>query len=61
MNDKEVMRVAEISRDACNYQDNGVVLLLIYFVRACKHLEDKGKTVAEIEKKMQEAMTMISK
>jgi thiamine pyrophosphokinase len=39
LNNEEVMMVAKISRDACNYHDNGVVLLLIYLVRACKTLE----------------------
>ncbi len=39
LDNKEIMKVAKISRDACKYHDNGVVLLLIYLVRACKTLE----------------------
>lgn len=37
------MRVAEISRDACNYHDSGVVLLFLYLVRACNNLEKQGE------------------
>lgn len=33
LNQGEVMKVAEISRDVCNYHDNEVVLLLIYLAR----------------------------
>lgn len=29
---EEVMKMALVSRDACNYYDNGIYLLLIYFV-----------------------------
>jgi hypothetical protein len=35
LNREEVMKVATISRDACNYHDSGIVLLLIYLVKAC--------------------------
>jgi hypothetical protein len=35
---EEVKKAAEISNFCCNYYDNGVVLLLIYFVRSCKKL-----------------------
>ena len=52
LNNEEVMKVAEISRDACNYHDNGVVLLLIYLVRACKTLEASKNSVKTIEEKM---------
>jgi hypothetical protein len=52
LNNEEVMKVAEISRDACNYHDNGVVLLLIYLVRACKTLEASNNSVKTIEEKM---------
>jgi len=34
----EMMKVADISRDSCNYHDNGVFVLLVYFVKACKKL-----------------------
>jgi hypothetical protein len=43
------MKIAAISRDACNYHDNGVVLLLIYLVRACKTLEASNISVKTIE------------
>jgi hypothetical protein len=49
LNNEEVMKVAAISRDACNYHDNGVVLLLIYLVRACKTLEASKMKVKDIE------------
>jgi hypothetical protein len=52
LNIEEVMKVAEISRDACNYHDNGIVLLLIYLVRACKALEASSNSVKTIEEKM---------
>jgi hypothetical protein len=52
LNNKEVMKIAAISRDACNYHDNGVVLLLIYLVRACKTLETSKISVEAIEQKM---------
>ena len=35
-------RLIQISGNACNYNDNGVVLLFIYFVRSCKKLEKDG-------------------
>lgn len=28
----EVMKIAAIARDACNYYDNGVFILIAYFV-----------------------------
>jgi hypothetical protein len=52
LSNEEVMKVATISRDACNYHDNGVVLLLIYLVRACKMLEASRNSVQVIEQKM---------
>ena len=61
LNNEEVMKVAEISRDACNYHDNGVVLLLIYLVRACKTLEASNNSVETIEDKMKLAISSISK
>jgi len=45
LSDDEVMLVAEIARDACNYHDNGVVILLIYLVRACRNLESSKTSV----------------
>ena len=36
---EEYKKAAQISREACRYHDSGVVLLFIYFVRACKSLE----------------------
>ncbi len=35
---KEVMEVALISREACEYYDNGVVFLLAYFLESSKRL-----------------------
>ena len=35
---EEVEKAAEISRFSCNYYDDGVVLLLIYFVKSCRKL-----------------------
>jgi hypothetical protein len=32
---KEVMEMAKISREACDYYDNGVFLLVVYFIRSC--------------------------
>jgi thiamine pyrophosphokinase len=52
LNNEEVMKVAAISREACSYHDNGVVLLLIYLVRACKTLETSKISVETIEQKM---------
>jgi len=54
------MKVAEISRAACNYHDNGVVILLIYLVRASKNLEDSNISVADIDKKMEKSIDKIS-
>jgi hypothetical protein len=61
LNNEEVMKVAAISRDACSYHDNGVVLLLIYLVRACKTLEASKNSVETIEEKMKKAISSISK
>lgn len=35
LSDEEVMKMAKISRASCEYYDNGVYLLLVYFVKAC--------------------------
>ena len=35
---EDYQKVAEISRESCKHHDSGVVLLFIYFVRACKKL-----------------------
>ena len=53
--------MAEISRKACEKHDSGVVLLFIYFVRACDKLEKDKLSVAQIEQKMEEAIQWISK
>jgi len=53
---EEVKKAAEISRFSCNYYDDGVVLLLIYFVRSCRNLEKKGRTPKEIEDKLKDAI-----
>ncbi len=46
LSEKEVYKIAEISRDACNYHENGVAILVIYFVKACKHLEEMSKSIS---------------
>jgi hypothetical protein len=53
---EEIKKAAEISRFSCNYYDDGVVLLLIYFVRSCRNLEKKGKTAKKIEGKLKDAI-----
>ena len=35
---QECQKVAQMSREACDYHDSGVVLLFIYFVRSCRNL-----------------------
>ena len=52
--------MADISRDASNYHDSGVVLLFIYFARACKKLEQDKILVSEIEQKMEQAIQWIN-
>jgi uncharacterized membrane protein YgaE (UPF0421/DUF939 family) len=42
------MRVAHIAREACDHYDNGVFLLVIYFVKSWNCLEAKKQTVSEI-------------
>ena len=39
LSSQEYKKVAEMSREACNNHDSGVVLLFLYFVRACRNLE----------------------
>lgn len=53
--------MALISRIACNYHDSGVVLLFIYFVRACMNLEEAKEPVSSIEKKLDKAIEFINK
>jgi hypothetical protein len=53
---EEAKKAAEISRFSCNYYDDGIVLLLIYFVRSCRNLEKKGKSAKEIEDKLKDAI-----
>ena len=57
--EREVMKVAEISRDACNYHENGVVILLEYLFKACKKLENTKESVSSIEGKMNRAINKI--
>jgi hypothetical protein len=35
---KEAMHMALVSRHACDHYENGVFLLVIYFVRSCSNL-----------------------
>jgi hypothetical protein len=55
------MTVAHIAREACDHYDNGVFLLVIYFVKSWNCLEAKKETVFEIESKMNAAIGEISK
>ena len=57
---EEVKKAAEISRFSCNNYDDGVVLLLIYFVRSCRNLEKKGKSAKDIEGKLKDAIKLVS-
>ena len=57
---EEVMKVAVISRDACNYYDNGV-FVLTYFVESSKRLQKAGKSSEEIEKLLNDALENIAK
>lgn len=54
------MKVALVSRDACNYYENGVFLLLVYFVTSCKKLENGKQSLKSIEEKMQRALDLVS-
>ena len=58
---EEVMKMAVISRDACNYYDNGVFVLLNYFVESSKRLQSRGKSSEEIEKLLNDALESIAK
>ena len=58
---QEYRKVAQMSRAACDYHDNGVVLLFIYFVRACRNLEKSKESVEKIEQKLEETIQWISK
>jgi hypothetical protein len=57
---EEVKKAAHISRNSCNYYKDGVVLLLIYFVRSCRNLENKGESAKEIEAKLKNAIQQVS-
>ena len=61
MEAEEVKKAAEISRFSCNYYDDGIVLLLIYFVRSCRNLEKEGKSAKEIEARLKDAIEQVSK
>ena len=58
---QEYQKVAQISREACNHHDSGVVLLFIYFVRACRNLEKSNESVKQIEEKLENTIEWISK
>ena len=59
--EKEVSKIAEISRNACDYYDNGVFLLFLYFTKAIRNLESKGKKVEQIEQLMEDSLNKITK
>ena len=59
--EKEVAKIAEISRNACDYYDNGVFLLFLYFTKAIKNLESKGEKIEKIEKLMEDSLNSITK
>ena len=61
LGEKEVDQIGNISREACNYYDNGVFLLFLYFVQSMQRLEKQGRKVEEIEGLMEEAINKISK
>lgn len=50
-----------ISRKACDIYQNGFYILLVYLVRSCKCLEQKGKKVADIQSRVQQVIDFISK
>lgn len=60
LDDKEVMTIAEISRDACSYYENGIFLLLVYFIKASEYFQKKGSTAEVIEEKISKAISQIS-
>jgi hypothetical protein len=60
LSEAEIMEVALISRDACNYYENGVYLLLVYLVTSCKKLENDKQPLKTIEEKMQKALDLVS-
>ena len=49
LSEDEVMKIAEISRSACEFYDNGVFLLFLYFVRSIYNLEGQGIHVKKVE------------
>ena len=54
------MKIAEISRNACEFYDNGVYLLFLYFVRSIYNLEGQGVKVEKIEQLMEDSLNMIT-
>ena len=48
--------MAKISKLACKYHEDGFVILLIYFTKACKILNEKQLKVSSINDKVEQAI-----
>ncbi len=61
LGENEVNIVGAISRDACNYYENGVYFLILYLKKSCSKLEDSKVSVEKIEEKLKKSISSISK
>lgn len=57
----DISSISKISRRACDYHEDGIYLILIYFTKSCQKLEANGEDLQKIEGKLKEAIERVSK
>jgi hypothetical protein len=61
MNPLEVFIISKIAREACEYYENGVYVLLVYFMESCRRLEESGKdSTSSIELRLKDSIDLIA-
>ncbi len=57
----DISSISKISRRACDYHEDGIYLILIYFTKSCRKLQGSGEDLQKIEGKLKEAIERVSK
>ena len=57
----DIGSISKISRRACDYHEDGIYLILVYFTKSCKKLQAKGEDLKTIEGKLKDAVEWVSK
>lgn len=53
---EEVMLLAKLSKECCQFYENGIYVLLVYFVKSSQRLESQGEPIQKIEEMLRYAI-----